>query len=843
MLEGIISELGGLNDLDLVIEYMDTKRISTDAYYHALNEIYTMKYAKTRFNVILATDDNAYQFSLARQEELFKQTPIVFCGVNRFDPQDVENHPKVTGVVEKGDFQDTLMFAGRVRSKAAAVYVILDDTSTGKINRDAFLQTIKQELPDLRVDFLINMSLPELKRRLAALPADDFAFFISFWVDSTGQSISPDSLSKAFYKSAVPIFGRSEWMINKGLTGGKCVSGFHQGEAAARLVKRILAGENAADIPVNKDSPNRFMFDYRLLDRYRIDLSLLPEGSIIFNKPAPTFYRMYYKLIWLTASIVFVLTVLVLSLTMNIILRRKTETALRESEEKYRRIFENSVVGFYQSTPEGRFITANPALARMLRYDYSDDLINCISDIGAQLYVNKNDWALHQDIINKQGKVDGFETKARKKDGSEIWVSNTTRAYFDGDGKVLYYDGVVSDITDKKEAEKAIRERNEIKARFKKMESLGLMAGGVAHDLNNILSGIVGYPDLILMDLPEDSGLRPSILAIKESGERAVAVVQELLTFARGVATAVEPLNLNGLIRDYLESPDMKTFYRDMDIQFIYSENLLNILGSKIHIRKILMNLVSNAIEAVGSNGQIIISTENRYIDKPFRGYDAFKEGEYVILSVKDNGSGISEDDRERVFEPFYTRKVLGRSGTGLGLAVVWNIVKDHNGFIDLVSNENGTIFSIYFPATREKGVDAAVDDRKKFEDYKGKGETILIVDDIDSQRALTFSMMEKLNYHPVCVSSGEAAVEYVKQHDVDLVILDMIMDPGINGRETYERILKIKPGQKAIITSGFVQTDEVVKARKLGAGRYIKKPFSLETIGVTVRTELEDNG
>ena len=228
----------------------------------------------------------------------------------------------------------------------------------------------------------------------------------------------------------------------------------------------------------------------------------------------------------------------------------------------------------------------------------------------------------------------------------------------------------------------------------------------------------------------------------------------------------------------------------------------------------------------------------NRYIDKPLRGYDDVKTGEYAVLAVSDDGSGISSEDLERIFEPFYTKKVMGRSGTGLGLAVVWNVVQDHEGYVDVQSTENGTTFELHFPITRE-----AIADRESslpIGDYKGAGETILVVDDIASQREIACDMLSVLGYKTTAVSSGEAAVEYLQAHTVDLILLDMIMDPGINGRETYERVIKIHPNQKAIITSGFAETDEVREAQRLGAGRFIKKPFTLEKIGFALKDELK---
>ena len=180
----------------------------------------------------------------------------------------------------------------------------------------------------------------------------------------------------------------------------------------------------------------------------------------------------------------------------------------------------------------------------------------------------------------------------------------------------------------------------------------------------------------------------------------------------------------------------------------------------------------------------------------------------------------------------------MGRSGTGLGLAVVWNTVQDHKGYIDVVSQEDGTTFELYFPITRDEV--SGKDLSKSMKDYQGKQETILVVDDMENQRVISCKMLDKLGYKAKAVSSGEEAVEYLHENTVDLILLDMIMDPGINGRETYERIIKTHPKQKAIIVSGFAQTDEVKQAQKLGAGQYIKKPVTLEKIGLAVKEELD---
>jgi CheY-like chemotaxis protein len=250
------------------------------------------------------------------------------------------------------------------------------------------------------------------------------------------------------------------------------------------------------------------------------------------------------------------------------------------------------------------------------------------------------------------------------------------------------------------------------------------------------------------------------------------------------------------------------------------------------------MNLLYNAAESMPDGGNVFISLENRYIDRSIGGYDAVDEGDYIVLTVSDTGIGIAPNDMKRIFEPFYTKKVMGRSGTGLGMSVVWGTVKDHNGYIDIQSTVGeGTTFTLYFPATRRES--AGEKSLLTFEDYKGKGESILVVDDVAEQREIASEMLKKLGYAVTSVSSGEEAIDYIKDNSADLLVLDMIMDPGIDGLETYKRIHKLCPGQKAIIVSGFMETDRAREAQKLGAGAYVKKPYLIEKIGTTVRDEL----
>jgi signal transduction histidine kinase len=377
--------------------------------------------------------------------------------------------------------------------------------------------------------------------------------------------------------------------------------------------------------------------------------------------------------------------------------------------------------------------------------------------------------------------------------------------------------------------------------RAMKMEAVGAMAGGVAHDLNNILSGLVSYPELLLMDLPEDSPLTKPIMNIQKSGEKAAAIVQDMLTLARRNVNVTEVVNLNIILKEHLKSPEHQKILSYNPYAKLTTDlepNLLNIVGSDVHLSKTLMNLISNAMEAMPDGGEVQITTRNEYVDIPITGYDTVNEGDYVVLTVSDNGVGIEPKDREKIFEPFYTKKTMGRSGTGLGMAVVWGTVKDHNGYIDLKSEINvGTTFTLYFPVTRKELLEHEVD--SVMDQYAGKGETVLVVDDVEEQRDIAAGMLTRLGYQVTTVPSGEAAVAHIKTNPVDMLVLDMIMAPGIDGLETYRRILEIRPDQKAVVASGFSETERVREVQKLGAGAYVKKPYLLKNIGPALRRVL----
>jgi PAS domain S-box-containing protein len=527
----------------------------------------------------------------------------------------------------------------------------------------------------------------------------------------------------------------------------------------------------------------------------------------------------------------------ILNINRDITEQKRAEEAQRQSEERYRSLVENANEAILV-IQDGMIKFVNSRSVASFGYSEKEYLSTPIIEL-----VHPED----RDVVMERylQKIKGDITPSRHtyrmihKSGQIKWIEISS-VLIDWEGRPATLN-LITDITESRNAEEERRRLERRLQRAEKMEALGQLAGGVAHDLNNVLGALTSYSELLLMEIPEGQPARSHVEKILQSTEKGAAIIHDLLTLARRGVTVSDVINLNNVVSGFLKTPvfeKMKDFHLRVTFQTECQDALLNIKGSPVHLEKALMNLVSNAAESISGKGEVTIRTENRYLDKAIRGYDEIKEGDYAILTVSDTGMGIPVENKEKIFEPFYTKKTMGRSGTGLGLSIVWGTVKDHNGYIDVQTKVGeGTTFTLYFPVTREEMI--APQQKEPIERYMGKGESVLVVDDIAEQRDAASGLLKKLGYDVHAVSSGEEAVEYLKRNKADILVLDMIMVPGIDGLETYQRVLHVNPKQKAILVSGFSETNRVREAQKLGAGTYVRKPYVMEKIGVAIRNEL----
>ena len=522
----------------------------------------------------------------------------------------------------------------------------------------------------------------------------------------------------------------------------------------------------------------------------------------------------------------------------------KSFQRLLESETKYRELVENANSIILRCNVDGKITFFNEFAQRFFGIGEVDILgAPMIGSILPENEENRRNWdqllnSIHQDI----DRPFVTESECLLGSGERAWIAWTYKPIFTPDGQVSEVLCIGNDVTPLKQAQ---REKADLEKRLqlaRKMEAIGTLAGGVAHDLNNILAGIVGYPELLLMDMPPDHPMRKDVETIKKSGEKAALIVQDLLTLARrGVATR-ENVDLNQIITDYMDSPEyllLKRIHPKARVKLFLDRALPAISGSPVHLAKTLMNLVSNAFEAMPEGGELTLSTHHRYLTDPIHGFEGRIPGHFVILTVADTGTGIPQEDIDKIFEPFYTKKEMGRSGTGLGMAVVWGAVKDHDGLIDVSSQlGKGTTFTLTFPVVQQDVMTAPA--AYSAEAIGGKGESILVVDDMADQRELACKMLEHLGYSVASVASGEEALAFLEKNKADLLVLDMIMNSGFDGLETYKKVLDRNPEQRTIFASGYAHPQHISEAMSMGAHGFIKKPYVLQTIGLAVRKALD---
>ena len=660
-----------------------------------------------------------------------------------------------------------------------------------------------------------------------------FAFFLIFSAIAYIYIQRAADLDQKYFATHAAILTDDIWALNQ-----SGATAYLQLAVKANYYKSLSVSLPGADTFIAVESPqltglSLFLYQIKLIGLKKLSQEIKHDNQIIGTLKGEKYVRVIFPLI----NILIFLLLLLLTVTFIIHLFQNRTFLEQEVQERTKNLMES----------ERRFHDLVNLLPEMvLETNLSGDITyaNKAAKNRLQLTIKQGVNANFLQFIQEdereearknfqkslQGEQSGLLEFTARDGANKMFPILIRSAPIMKDTEVSGARMIVIDITERRLLEEQLH-------RDQKMKAIGLMAGGVAHDLNNILSGIISYPELLLLDLDKESNLRRPIEAIRQSGLDASSVVSDLLTVARGIAANKEIIAPNVLIQAYLDSTDFKHLQkRYPQVSFITSltPGLRNISCSPIHVRKCLMNLITNGAEAIHGKGTLSIISENHDQQLPLpKDRQYLTIGQYSKITIHDTGSGIAPHDIQHIFEPFYTKKVMGRSGTGLGLAVVWNTMRDHGGTVHVFSDEQGTTFELYFPSIEaDIATNPQQADWKKF---KGQGETILVIDDELRQREIAGQLLTSLNYSVQMVSSGEEAIEYVKNHTPDLLVLDMIMPPGQNGRMTFEQILKIHPQQKAIIASGYADDGDVQATLQMGAQAFLQKPYTLLQIASSI--------
>ncbi len=510
--------------------------------------------------------------------------------------------------------------------------------------------------------------------------------------------------------------------------------------------------------------------------------------------------------------------------------RKDTEEALRKSEGRYRTVLEDIEEGYFESDLKGRLTFFNDPLCRIMGFSRAEllgmDGRHFMSEASAQKITER-----FRKITSERDAVKVTELEVFRRDRAHRTMEISASLIFDRHGEPVGHRGLVRDVTEQLQAEREHR-RMELKfQQVQRLKGLGTLAGGVAHDFNNLLMGIQGNVSVLLLDCPPDSELCENLRSIQECVESGAKLTQQLLGFARGGKYVVEPTDLNSIVRS--TSQLFGRTRKEIVIFENYQDDIWAVNVDQKQIEQVLLNIYINAWQAMQDGGELYLRTENILLDGHSGKFFNTIPGKYVKVSIKDTGCGMDEVTMQRIFEPFFTTKEIG-TGTGLGLASAFGIIKSHNGYIDVRSRPgHGATFVIYLPTTEEK----VRESEKKVDELVPGTETILLVDDERSILEACSAMLKKLGYDVMVARGGKEAVDVYREHqsEIDLVILDIIM-PDLSGGEVFDRLIDMNPEVRVLLSSGYSIEDQAAAILNRGCDGFIQKPFQLDQLHRNIR-------
>jgi PAS domain S-box len=828
--DGVRSLLAeGPYKIDLQIEYMDAKRFNYQDVTGMLLRLYKEKFRDEQFDVVLVSDNDAFNFATNYRDELFPGVPLVFCGVNALKPNALDMG-NITGVVENFDLSLTLDVALKLHPDKRRMVVVGDASTAGLAIKRQIEAAVPQYGGKLEVEYWTDLSLRAVLDRVEMLPPDTFLFFIPYYQTIGNLFYTAEEVMEAIYDhSSVPIYTAWGFLIGHGAVGGRVLSGFQHGQTAAAMVLDILGGKPADTIPVFRDYAGEYVFDYKVMSRLRLTEDMLPEGSRIVNAPK-AFYEMPKELFW-TIMVSFVLLLVVtVFLVFAMLERRRVEHKIKDQLAFQETLMDTVPQLVSWKDMNGRYLGVNRAFAEFFGYKDSTHIVSKTTSevIGDTNYVK---WAVSADqvVIHEPDAVRKVRRKLADGAGNHGWLEVNKVPIRDQSGRVVGVLSTAENITKERNLEKQLLQSQ-------KMEAIGTLAGGIAHDFNNILTSIINSTELALGDVEPDSVTRRDLERVLKAARRGGRVVKQILAFSRPSTEGFRTTDVGAVVSEVLGLMEA-SMPSNIEVRAVISDTPAIVLADPTQLQQVAMNLFTNAFHALRERGGGI---EAR-VDHVLLGEDearllGLSRGWHVRMTIEDNGSGIAPEIMHKIFDPFFSTKDK-TEGTGLGLAVVHGIVRSHKGGLQVFPRPGGgTVFEIYLP----KADDTDADSPPLTRQGNRTGESILFVEDDEDQLDAIPRLLTVMGYRVTPVGKPEEALGMVLKSPCpfDLVITDYDM-PGMSGIQLAGSIAQAMPDLPVILVSG--REDAVGAAAHLPNIRQVViKPYDKDDLSAAIHGALD---
>ncbi|MBG0775680.1 MAG: response regulator [Desulfovibrionaceae bacterium] len=829
ILDGIRQVLTGPGlNIDLQIEYMDNKKYDYQSTKNILFKLYSDKFQYDYYDVVITSDNDAFNFMLEFGDTLFPGVPVVFCGVNDIDPNSIKGR-NFTGVVENFDIGRTLDIALRLTPGFTKVIGIGDQSITSRAIQNQVAKVIPKYKGRLTFEFWNSYGLDEFLQRVRQNTDNVIYYLIPFHQNVMGKFLNTQKILEEVSRvSKVPLYSNWNFMLGHGIVGGALLAGEHHGRQAAQMALRLIRGERVADIPVITEPESVLRFDYNVLKRFNIPESALPEGSEIINRPK-AFYELGKPIFWTIIVSLLFLALLSVFLINNIMRRRQVESQLKQQLSFQEILMDTVPLHVCWKDRKQRYLGANRAFTTFFGLASPEDILSR-TDADFVTDADYATWSLRREreVLQSGAPLRSVRCNIKDRDGGTVCMEVNKVPLRDAYQNIMGTLTTGEDVTQRIDLERQLLQSQ-------KMEAIGTLAGGIAHDFNNILTSIINSAELAQMDMDEEDMGQEDLSRVLKAARRGSRLVTQILTFSRPTREGFQAVDLAQIVREDMELIKAST-PANIRISLDIPETPNLCTANPGHLHQVVMNLCTNSYQAMHeTGGEIAVSL--RDVDVPPEEAPAMgvAPGPYLQLTVADTGPGMPPEILHKIFDPFFTTK--GKTeGTGLGLAVVHGIIKAHSGTVTVTSEPGqGARFEILLPrAAQSEVVIPAAGERA----LRGT-ERILFVEDDADQLVTVPRVLRSLGYRVTARPGGdEALAEFSAAPEAyDLIITDYDM-PRMTGLDLARAVAAVDPSMRILLISGRRKAQEAATASP-NIREVLLKPYNKVLLSEAVRATL----